>query len=228
VNSSALIQELFTDAKTYLKHEENYGKLVLAENFAQLSGYMMKRAVVLLVLAAAGSLLAISLALYLGTLLGGPHWGFLAVGGLLLLLVPLLLLFHNQLFVSPSISWITQLLFPQTGKQDFAPPASVRELERTKMLVDLQKQHAVQLVSLKAHHWEDSLSPANLAAQLGQHLGAQMREKAPESGETMGPNLLELGVPVLMGVLAGNGFFSANSPAQPAPEPVSEEENEPH
>lgn len=102
------LRDLFTQGKDWVKLEVEYAKLTLAEKFTILASAMIIGAICLLLGIVVLILLSFSV-VELFKMIMAPALAYLAVGGIVCLLIVLIFLFRRRILIDPIARFITRL-----------------------------------------------------------------------------------------------------------------------
>lgn len=105
-----LVEELFNKTKDYLNTRLELIKLRAIKKGTRLFSAIFLFLFLAMMFILIMVLLSVGLALYLGEVLGGYHFGFFIVGGLYILIGALFLVYRKKLFQNPVSNWLIKNL----------------------------------------------------------------------------------------------------------------------
>ena len=117
MNYSENIQSLWTEAKNYLELQKEYLKLDSAEKLSVLLSAVATTALCLILALAALFFFVIALAFWLARLVGIAQ-SFTIMGGVLLLVIIVTLLFRKRWIVQPITRFVAGLFVPDDEEED--------------------------------------------------------------------------------------------------------------
>lgn len=117
MNYSENIQSLWTEAKNYLELQKEYLKLDSAEKLSVLLSAVATTALCLILGLAALLFLVIALAFWLAKLVGIAQ-SFTIMGGVLLLVIVVMLLFRKRWIVQPITRFVASLFVSEDEEED--------------------------------------------------------------------------------------------------------------
>ena len=111
------IQSLWTEAKNYLELQKEYLKLDSAEKLSVLLSAVALVALCLILGFAALFFLVIAFALWLASFVGGA-WSFTIVGGAMLVIILVILLFRKRWIVQPITRFVARLFVCEEEEEE--------------------------------------------------------------------------------------------------------------
>lgn len=113
-----VIRILFSDVKKYLDLKLDYYKLEIIETIVLLSSKVFAVLLLMIVFPIVIIFLSFGAAFYLGELFDSLYLGFFAIGGILLLLGIIILIFKNSILIRPLMKSLISSFFNSDRKRE--------------------------------------------------------------------------------------------------------------
>ena len=109
-DSQHIVEETIQEAKHFVELQLEYYQLVMIEQSAKIGGFLLWRLAKMLFFTSAFLFGSIALAVWVGYLMGGYHWGFLSISGLYVIAFLAMYFLRKRLFDTPILIWLCELL----------------------------------------------------------------------------------------------------------------------
>jgi hypothetical protein len=109
-NSQHLVEETVQEAKQFVELQLEYYQLTMVEQTAKIGGFLLWRLAKMLFFTSAFLFGSIAIAVWVGHLMNGYHWGFLAASVIYVGTFIGMYLLRRRLFDAPILEWLTSLL----------------------------------------------------------------------------------------------------------------------
>jgi len=109
-NFSGEIGNLVQEIEEYLDLRYDIARLDITEKIVVLFSVFYSVMIFIILVPGIFMFLSFALSYYLGDIMGGPHFGFMIVGGIYLLLTIILIIFRKHLITRPVVKFLTNLI----------------------------------------------------------------------------------------------------------------------